>query len=279
MIARRILSFLALLGAVLNFSPAFAQTIVFDEGTQDDWRFSVTPYLFLPVTTTGTSTVDGASVDVDLDLADVFDALNFAASMRAEVWKGDFGLMTDLYYVHLGGGATESLPGVGSARVDISVKQGWVAVLAGYRFLEGSYGAPGALRRYAFDAGAGFRYNNLHQKVDAKVNIDIGPSPGFQSSLGGTEVWFEPTFTLRGGVEVSESWTLAARADIGGFGVGGDNLQWIVVAGADYQPWEDVSFKIGWQFYGIDFATNRSDGRFAYDVFETGPYLGATFRF
>lgn len=264
----------------LLHNPAAAQTLSL-LGETDDWRVSVAPYLFLPVTTTGTSTIAGVTADVDLDLSDVLEALNFAASTRFEVWKGDFGLMSDFYYVNLSGGSTVGLPGpgAGTARVDIKTKQGWASVLAGYRFLDGSYDSNSGKRRYTFDAGAGFRYNVLRQEVNANLNIDIGPGFGFQRKLGGTETWFEPVISLRGAAEISERWTLAARADIGGFGVGGDDLQWVVLAGADYRPWDSTSIRIGWQFYGIDFSTNRADGKFAYDVFQTGPYMGLDFRF
>ncbi len=99
------------------------------------------------------------------------------------------------------------------------------------------------------------------------------------AAVAGTEVWFEPVLTLRGGVELSDAWTLGARAEVGGFGAGGSDIHWNVLMGADYGPWENVSLKIGWQFYGLDFETERADGSFAYDVFQTGPYLGGTIRF
>jgi hypothetical protein len=261
---------------------AAAQAVAFAEEEQaDGWRFLITPYLFLPVTTTGTSTVAGGSVDVDLDLRDVLDALNFAASARGEVWKGRFGLITDVYYVALGGDGSIETPGPlpGTIGIDLDVRQFWASLLGAYRVVEGSYEQNGAKRRYAFDAGVGVRYNRLKQEIDADLNLDIGEGVGFQRTLGGTEDWFEPTFTLRGGAEVSERWTLGVRADIGGFGAGGDDFQWTVVAGADYRPWTNTSLKFGWQFYGIDYSTDRADGEFAYDVFQTGPYLAATFRF
>jgi len=268
---------------VAGFAPlrGWAQSIEFDESGGKEWRFLVTPYLFLPVTTTGTSTVAGATVDVDLDLSDVLDTLNFAAAARTELWKGNFGLMSDLYYTNIGGSGTIALPGSasGTLGVDIKVKQGWLSLMGAYRFAQGTFDRGGQKLRYIFDAGAGVRYNLLKQDVDATLSFDIGPGPGLQTSLGGTEVWWEPTLMLRGGVEVSDRWTLGARAEIGGFGAGGDDLQWIVLLGADYRPWQNTSLKLGWQFYGIDFSTNRSDGKFAYDVFQTGPYLGATFRF
>ena len=51
------------------------------------------------------------------------------------------------------------------------------------------------------------------------------------------------------------------------------------LGGVGYRPWETTSLKFGWQFYGIDFSTNRSDGKFAYDGFQTGPYLALTYQF
>ncbi len=123
------------------------------------------------------------------------------------------------------------------------------------------------------------RYNSLRQTVDADVNVDIGPGFGFQTRLGGTEDWFEPVVGVRGVAEISDRWTIGARADFGGFGVNGDDLQWKVIAGFDYRAWERTSVKFGWQFYGIDYSTNRSDGKFAYDVFQIGAYLALTHRF
>lgn len=271
--------FLVAMALVTSPGAASAQGINIDERGSDEWSFSVSPYLFLPVTTTGTATLAGVSADLDLDLGDLFGALRFAGSAKAELWRGDFGLLVDGYYVNINGTARTTLPGplAGEISADVTVKQGWAAAFASYRFLNSSYDDNGASRAFAFDAGVGFRYNNLRQEVVA--GVDLGLGPGVQNKVGGTEVWFEPALVVRGGVEVTDELSLGARAEIGGFGVGGDNLQYAVLLGADYAPWESFSFKAGWQFYGIDFSTNRADGEFAYDVFQTGPYLGGTIRF
>jgi hypothetical protein len=258
---------------------AFADPLGLGSKSDDEWRFSVQPYLFLPVSTTGTATVAGGSIDVDLSLKDVLEHLNFAISGRGEAWKGDFGLIIDMNYLNIGGDGTIGLPGPagGTLGVDVDVKQGWVGLLGAYRIAHGAYDETG--RRYAIDLQAGARYNMLRQKIDADVNIDIGPGLGFQTSLGGTEYWWEPVVAVRGAAQISDRWTVAARADFGGFGVNGDHLQWKVIAGFDYRAWERTSVKFGWEFYGIDYSTNRSDGKFAYDVFQTGPYMALTYRF
>ena len=52
---------LASLAAILTFGvggTAAAQTL--PDGNDDEWHFTIAPYLFLPVTTSGTATVAGA---------------------------------------------------------------------------------------------------------------------------------------------------------------------------------------------------------------------------
>jgi len=256
---------------------AFADPLGLRGASNDEWRFTVSPYLYLPVSTTGTSTIAGASVDLDLSLKDVLKVLNFAASLRGEAWKGDFGIVIDTYYVDIGGDGSIGLPAGGTVGIDVDVRQFWFDLLGAYRVANGAYDETG--RRYSIDLQAGVRYNSLRQTVDVDVSVDIGPGAGFQTKLGGTEDWFEPVVGVRGVVELSDRWKVAARADFAGFGVNGDDLQWKVITGFDYRAWENTSIKFGLQFYGIDYSTNRSDGKFAYDVFQTGLYMALTHPF
>lgn len=267
--------------AVLSLlsGPAMGQSLAPPTVDEKTWHFSITPYLFLPVSTTGTSTVAGQDVDLDLNLMDVLKVLNGAISGRAEAWNGDFGLAVEGYFVALGDDTSIGLPGPGTGHVDVEVRvrQAYVDLLGGYRVLEGTYDEAG--RRYAIEGFAGARYNSLTQDVDVNGNADLGPGLDFQRSLGGTEDWWEPVIGARGLVQISERWTGAVLADFGGFGVNDDDLQWKVRAGVDYRPWVQTSIRFGWQFYGISYATNRSDGKFVYDVFQTGPYLAFTYQF
>lgn len=275
------IAFSGLAALALAFSPgtAMGQALTPEGANDNEWRFSVTPYMFLPVTTSGTSTVDGNSVKVDLGLGDVLENLNGAFSARAEAWKNDFGIILDGYYVNIGGEETIGLPGPlgGRVGVDVDMRQGWIDLLGGYRVAHGPYDASG--RRYAIDIQAGARHNWIRQEIDADLTVDIGPGLGFQTSLGGTESWWEPVVGVRAAMQINDRWTAGARADVGGFGVNDDTLQWKVLAGFDYRPWEQTSLRFGWQMYGIEYDTERPDGKFEYDVFQTGPYLALSFRF
>lgn len=266
------------LGAAWGTAAA-AQAMDFLGREPEETSFSITPYMFLPVTTTGTATVTGVRADVDLSGSDILDALSLAGSLRAELTHGDFALILDGYFVHLGGGTAVALPEPigGVARADISFEQAWVAGIAAYRVLDGTIGGVEGGGAYAVDAGVGFRFNRLHQEVDGRVDLGIGP--GIQRTIGGTETWVEPTVMLRGGVALGANWGVGGSAEIGGFGAGGNDLQWNLLLGAVYRPWENTALRLGWQVYGIDLATRRGGRAFGYDVIQAGPYAGATFRF
>ena len=271
----RRLSVAAAAALALAAGPALAQTFEIEDGPADEWRFTLQPYLFLPVGTTGTSTVAGTSVDLDLDLGDVLDLLQGALSLRAEAWRGDWGIIADGYYVYLEASAGASGPLGGRLDLTSETRQAWGSLLGAYRLADGTLGADG--RRYAVDVSAGLRLNSVKQEIDIRVDA---PGPGLaNASLGGTETWVEPMIGLRGAVQLSERWTAGARLELGGFGVAGDDLQYTAVLGMDWRAWEKTSLLFGYQFYGIDFSRSRSDGAFAYDVDQHGLYAGVAFRF
>ncbi len=252
--------------AISTAQLANAQALSRDQTEDDTWRHSITPYLFLPFSTTGTSTVDGTSVDLDLNLSEVLDILQGAASVRYEGWNGDFGIISEVYYVRLGEDGT--LP-VGGTTIDVDVRQTFVNLQSAYRFAEG-VNASG--RKYAADAAIGVQWNRLKQEIDI-----AGPGPGM--TLGGTEDWFEPMIALRYAVEINDKWSFASRAQLSGFGVNGDDLQYLVLAGFDWKGWENTSLRFGYQFYGIDYSTDRSSGEFAYDIDQNGLYAAVAFHF
>lgn len=279
--ARKALCLVAFMAVSALGHPASAQSLAPSTFEDDAWRFGVTPYLFLPITTSGTSTVAGLDADIELNLVDVLELLNGALSGRAEAWRGDFGFAVEGYYVSIGGSGSVTSPGPASANLDADVKvdQVFVDLVGAYRFADGVYNEDG--RRYAFDVQAGGRFNSLKQEIDANLSADLRQTVRRQRTFGGTENWWEPVIGIRGMADLNDSWTGAVLADFSGFGVNGDTLQWKVRLHASYRPWDwqQTAFGFGWEFYGIDFSTTRDDGRFAYDVFQTGPVLTFSYQF
>ncbi|MBN8431159.1 hypothetical protein JF535_09885 [Microbulbifer salipaludis] len=253
------------------------------QSAEKEWEYSLTPYLFLPVSTEGTSAVAGTEVDLDLDLSDVLDILDIAFATRFEARRDRFGILADLYYVSLSmdQGATlkpamnPELDVTATLNVDVDIRQGWLSLQGMYRAFESPVGAK---YPWAVDLSAGARWNYLKQEIDTNLGIDIFPGPGVQQSLGGAETWWEPVVGFRTGIEVSSCLTLALRADVGGFGAGGDDMQWGVLVGAERKINDRHALRFGYLFYGIDYSTYRGDGRFAYDIDQHGPYLAYSWR-
>lgn len=262
------LKHLAAIATATALAPqAFAEPMSLSGLDESQWRHDLTVYAFLPASTSGTSTVAGSAVDLDLDLSDALDLLNGAIAGRYEGWNGNFGIIADLNFVDLEAGGTLSGPPL---TVNADITQSWLALLAAFRVSDTTYGTNG--QRFAFDVQGGLRYNKLKQEITASPALPPFP-------LGGTEEWWEPVIGARAMWQINEEWAAILEADVGGFGAGGSDLQYGVNAVIDWRPWANTSLKFGWRFYGLDFATDRSDGAFGYDVSQNGPYLGVTFRF
>jgi hypothetical protein len=271
---RTILAVLLIVIGVGKFDEVHADPFAPPSINDSEWRVDFTPYLFLPYDVSGDATIAGQTASFELDTSDLLDLLSFALSGRLEVWKGDFGLILDGYYVNLDDDGNVDTPGPLpiNARVDVDFRQYIVDALGSYRVIHQPYNADGDM--LSLDLSGGLRYNYLRQAVDLSVS---GPGPGGATSLGGSTDWVDPIVGARVAMTLNDRWTARLRGDIGGFGVSDADLQWSVTGGFDYRPWERTSIKFGWRYYAIDMATTLSDGAFAYDVSQHGPYVAVTF--
>lgn len=232
----------------------------------DDWQYDLTGYLFAPGSTTGSTTVAGQTVPLDLNLKDALDLLDFAIAGRFEAWRGDIGFITDMNYFSLAASVQPAPP----INADVDVTQAWLGLLMAYRVASGINSKGNA---YSIDFQGGARYNSLKQTVA----ISGGPASG--TTLGGTETWWEPVIGARVLWEINDRWSGLAAADAGGFGAGGNDLAWSATFGLGYKVGENGILKFGLRHYSIDYATDRADGPFAYKVKQSGPYIGYTHTF
>lgn len=261
----------AIVSIALTAFPAMqasAQSLPTLGQSDSDWRYTLGIYSFLPLSTTGTSTIAGTSVPIDLDLGDVLDLLDWALAGRVEAWNGDFGLIFDANYVSIG--ADGPLPPAPGTTFSVNVRQKWLGLLAAYRVADGNYGTNN--QRYTFDVQGGARYNSLRQTVSFKTSIPPNPP-----TLGGDESWWEPVIGARGMWRLNDRWTTIASIDLGGFGAGGNDLQIGANVGFDYQPWDNTAITFGYRYFSMDFTA--SDGSMAYDTTQHGPYIGVKFFF
>lgn len=85
--------------------------------------------------------------------------------------------------------------------------------------------------------------------------------------------WVDPFVGFRGRYNITDQLYVAARGDIGGFGVASD-LTWNAFAALGYQWTRSFSTELGYRHLAIDY----SDGGFIYDTEMSGVYLGLTLK-
>ena len=216
----------------------------------DGWRFRLTPNIWIPTLSGDLAIGRNEPVSTDTTLLDVLD---IAAFVAGEARKGDFGIPLDVNYVDLGSDAT-SRNGNASAEIGLN---GVMLTLAGaWRFAE----APG----YRVDALGGLRYWNI------EADIDYQRLPSASKSND----WVDPIIGLRAGFDLTDTISVIALGDIGGFGVGSD-LQWELLGRVNYQFDETWTLGVGYRHVDVDF----DDDKLVLDAALSGPFLALDINF
>lgn len=237
--------------------------------TESDWEFRVEPYIWVP-SLDGTVGVRGRTTDIDFSLSDLLNSssggnasydVNMLFAMQLEARKGRWGVWADAAYVDLDVNGTAPTPRHLSANVDFTELLG--DLLATYRITDTPTGF--------LDLYAGARVNSLSLDINAQADlINFPGEPAFVGSQ--TEIWVDPVIGLRGQWNITETFFLAGKADIGGFGVSSD-LLWSSQATLGYQFTDRFSTEIGYSYYNTDY----EDGGFTYDMAMGGLFLGFNF--
>ena len=196
----------------------------------------------------GTTTVRGATVDVDMSASDIFSNLQFGAMGLVVARKGLWGFCGDAIWMALG-------TTVGTTNVDFN--QGAFAFY-GLRQLN-----PSA------DVTFGLRVNTLQGELTF-TGPDVTRSQD--------KTWVDPIagITLR----TAADRRVQARlyTEIGGFGAGSD-FTWQLFPTLSLRLGNTASLEFGYRWLDIDYATGDGLDEFRYDMLTQGPVLGFGFRF
>jgi len=245
-----------------------------EPASDSGWQIDAQPYIWIPASIKGDSTVSGSTAKLDLTFGDIIDDFDkiFALSGRLEAWKGDWGIIFDGMYVSLesefnvnpfGGGPRE-------LDIDVDIEQSIVDFGLGWRAIDRPFDeAASEGPRLRIDLLGGLRYQYLKQR------IDLAPV-----SLGTSKDWVELMIGARVEVQLNEKLAVGVRADASGFGIGSaSDLTWNLYAGIDYRFKSSFSLKLGYRLLDMDYDNGSGRDEFGLDVRLHGPYIGATFRF
>lgn len=224
------------------------------------WEFRIQPYGWL-TGIDGTTGPAAFASDVDAGFDDIFNVLEMAAALQFEARRGRWGIIADAFYAELGSSGT--LPGPRETDIDLDFQQFLGELVVSYRVCESP--------QHFADFYAGIRHNSI--SLDLEATSD-GPVLDDGETRSADKDWTDPIIGIRTQWEINDRWFLAAKGDIGGFGVDSD-FTWNLQGTVGYRFNESVSCEIGYRHFDTDYA----DDGFIYDLAQSGALIGVNFVF
>ena len=248
----------------------------------EPWRSSVELYGPVPLrldTTTTVVTQNNRSVTTEavLNLGHVLDNLQWITAVRGSVEKGRWGVLTDLSYTKLGPEDGATTPdGLLTGRASVNVSQGIYDLAVRYRFgePEAAVGTPG---QFSLIPYAGIRVIDAQMDVAAQVDLGNILSVQRQGNFGRT--WAQPLLGTQASLFLSPRLRAFARADIGGFGLGGaKDLSGNAQIGLGYAVGNSTDLNISWRYFGVDY-NNGDNPDSGFSSYQNGLEIGLKFFF
>jgi hypothetical protein len=231
--------------------------------TSDRWTVTVAPYLWA-ASMDGHAAVGGIKADVDVPFSDLLKDLSGGLMLAVDVQKDRFGIGVNGLFARV-----SSDTDVGPIEIDTTSDAGQLAVAPYYRLVEWRYrvSSSGQPLYLVVAPEAGFRYTYLRTELEIRRGRTVDSS----------ESWVDPLIGSRIGLDLTDHWTIAGEANVGGFGVGSD-FTWNAQAFVGYQTTlfgRPTTFGLGYRALYQDYHHND----FEWDVTMHGPILGTAIRF
>ena len=246
--------FIALaLSSLANF--ANAADFVPPPPVEPEWVFTAAGYGWLSGIEGSVAAGGSPEADIDLSISDVLKHFEGGLMGAGEARHGRFLLATDLMWAKLS--ADVDRPVLGN--VELTASTLTVTGVAGYGLV---YDDGGNL-----DIIAGARLWSVKNELDLSGGFPVGE---FEDSA----TWVDPVVGLKGRASISPDFYVTGWALVGGFGVSSD-LMWDVMGSVGYEFNDSFSMTAGYRVQSVDY----HDNGFVYDVVQSGPMIGAVFKF
>jgi hypothetical protein len=261
-----------LLAAVIAIGTLIAPARAAAQAGGDQWRFALTPYLWLP-NIDGTLKFSvppgaGGSPSVDVGPNSYLENLDFAMMLAGEARRGDWAIISDLIYLDFSG-ESSAVKSVGG--IQVPVNQNTSTGLKGLVWeLAASYTVARSPTA-TFEVLGGFRYLGVEASVQWQLAGPIGLLPQAGSYTEKADLW-DAIVGVRGRVKLGGgNWYVPYYLDAG---AGSSALTWQGVTGIGYAfRWGDALLAYRHLYY------DQKGDKLFQDFSFSGPALGVSFRF
>lgn len=219
----------------------------------------------------GDVSLRGLNTEIDADIGDVLENLDFAYMAHLEFGYNRWGIGLDGVYAKLSSDADFHYGPV-SGNAAMELEQAFVTARIQYRMVDTA--------QYTLDLFGGIRWSFLDVDTDihAAFSFDHPALQRFNTSgsrrLDFSEDWVDPIVGFRSIIGLNDSWYLHLAGDIGGFGVASD-LTWQAAGAVGYRFTPQVSALVGYRALGVDY----EEGGFKMDTINHGPAVALTVKF
>jgi len=243
------------------------------------WAATLELYGFVPIRTTGSTTVRGFTADTDLWLGDLIPLIQMTASARGSLEQGRFGLLADLSYNRIGDSlARTTARGLLTGKAEVTSNLGIYDIALRYRLgaRESAVAAPGSWSVIPY---AGVRIVDAALGVDAQLQGNGRFNLQLQRQGELSHTWAQPLLGTQATVFLSPRLRAFGRADIGGFGLGGaQDLSGNAQLGLGYAVGNSTDLNLSWRYMGLayDNGASRPNG---FTTYQNGVEVGLKFFF
>ena len=224
----------------------------------DQWRLSVTPYLWFPGVHGNLGALD-RDVSVHASAIDLLSHFRFGLMAHADArWKR-LVLPLDVFWIRLADDKALPFPRLAATTADVKARAFILTPKLGYRLVDEE--------KIKFDVLTGFRYWHLGQTLKFSpsiLNLDVSPSQN----------WVDPLVGVRIGTPLSGKFEINLAGDVGGWGVG-SQLDYQVAGFLGYKVKETVTLQVGYRYLDVDYHAGGTKA-FLFDVALSGVAVGVT---
>jgi hypothetical protein len=238
------------------------------------WELSLAPYLWA-TSLGGTLDAGPLDTDVDVDFADIVDALDAGFLVAFEARRDRLHLGANAIYLRLSGDAERAVGGVlppapgGSMEIGFELDTALLETYVGYDVFR----APlfGSERPFALEARLGARTWYVAEDVDVTIRPGLPFGP-FHRTFDDSQDWIDALVGARIRAPLGRRLGVVVAGDYGGFGWGSSaDPTWAVQGFATFALGEHWGLAAGWRHLELD--------RGALELRMSGPLLGAVYRF
>jgi hypothetical protein len=243
------------------------------------WAATLELYGFVPIRTTGDTTVRGFTAETDLWLGDLIPLIQMTASARGSLEQGRIGLLADLSYNRIGDSLARTTPrGLLTGKAEVTTDLGIYDIALRYRLgaRESAVASPGSWTVIPY-AGVRIVDAALGVKAELRGNGPFGLRLQREGELSHT--WAQPLLGTQATVFLSPRLRAFGRADIGGFGLGGaQDLSGNAQLGLGYAVGNSTDLNLSWRYMGLayDNGASRPNG---FTTYQNGVEVGLKFFF